>query len=219
VKYWLRSRSYAQDIEIVQPEKTLTLPVNIQHEYVYTNNSARHDRITEEPTAIEKNVDTKALRAKLHRKLDTVLRSVRKIQSGTALLLVNEQEKMTDVLAYLAKRNPQRVVALTDLMASGARRDEIHEMVREQDFDLIVGTARACRGLDIPTLECVFVVDHDILGDHHAYLHAAGRTSRRVFSNGRCITVLDDAREHHRLVNNMEKKLGLHLTDLTSSVW
>ena len=57
-----------------------------------------------------------------------------------------------------------------------ARRQQMLETFRDGDYDLLIATELAARGLDIADVP--FIINYDIPDDPHMYFHRVGRTAR-----------------------------------------
>jgi len=105
-------------------------------------------------------------------------------------------------LALKLDRSGHRAVALQGNMSQGARVRAM-DGFRKRDFDVLVATDIAARGLDIRHVS--HVVNYDIPNTSDAYTHRIGRTGRAE-SEGKAYTFVTQG--DHAMIREVETKLG-----------
>ncbi|MDH3286033.1 MAG: DEAD/DEAH box helicase, partial [Acidobacteriota bacterium] len=105
-------------------------------------------------------------------------------------------------LAQKLDRSGHRAVALQGNMSQGAR---VRAMTgfRKREFDVLVATDIAARGLDVE--QVTHVVNYDMPNTSDAYTHRIGRTGRSE-REGRAYTFVTDA--DHEMVREVERRIG-----------
>ncbi|KAJ3307468.1 ATP-dependent RNA helicase RhlE [Kappamyces sp. JEL0829] len=132
--------------------------------------------------------------------LQKIVELFQETRSKKALLFCSSSVSVTRLVARLNERG---------LRADKLINRQDYELVDRPAFDpfassdlqVLVATEYAARGIDIPDLDCVFVLGPM---NPHAYLHCSGRVGR-FGSAGRCITIL----AHKRYVRQYELALQI----------
>jgi len=107
-------------------------------------------------------------------KFSLLVHLLKEEETGLAMVFCNTQRN-TDFVAKNLKANGIRALAIHGGLTQ-ARRSERMEMFHSKNFDVLVCTDVAARGLDIKGVTCV--VNYDIPNDSKQYLHRVGRTAR-----------------------------------------
>jgi ATP-dependent RNA helicase RhlE len=119
-------------------------------------------------------------------------------------------------LAQQLSRSGRRAVALQGNMSQN-QRDRAMDGFRRQQFDILVATDIAARGLDVEQVS--HVVNFDMPNTPDAYTHRIGRTGRAE-RKGKAYTFV--TADDHALVHALERKFGVaipHRTiDVTNSI-
>jgi len=105
-------------------------------------------------------------------------------------------------LAQKLDRSGHRAVALQGNMSQNARVRAMNGF-RKRDFDVLVATDIAARGLDVEQVS--HVVNYDMPNTPDAYTHRIGRTGRSE-RDGKAYTFV--TAEDHSMVSEVERRLG-----------
>ncbi|KMS95860.1 hypothetical protein BVRB_004370 isoform B [Beta vulgaris subsp. vulgaris] len=84
--------------------------------------------------------------------------------------------------------------------------------IREKSCYLLVATDLAARGVDLP--ETTHIYNFDLPKTAVHYLHRAGRTGRKPFSEDKCIVTSIVAPEEHFVLQRFEHELKFHCEQL-----
>ncbi len=135
-------------------------------------------------------------------KIDTVRRIARSVKPSSAMIFVNDTEKIAELVAKL-KYEGFTVEALYG-DTGGNDRSEALRKFREGRTKLLVATDVAARGLDIPSLPLVIQFEPALDADH--YVHRAGRTGR-MGRSGVSVTLVSP--QERFIIGKLAKKLGV----------
>jgi len=146
--------------------------------------------------------------------VDHAFYPVNRNQKGALLVEVLRREKPaktliftatregTSEIALLLRRQRHEVVSLSSLL-SQANRERALSAFRRGEFDMLVATDVAARGLDITDID--LVVNYDVPMQAEDYVHRIGRTGRAE-RTGRAVTIVCEL--DGRRVAEIERLLG-----------
>ncbi len=137
-------------------------------------------------------------------KIETVRKLVRHLKPSSALLFVNDTEKIGELLAKLRYEGFAVDALYGD--TPGRERGEVMQRFRKGRTSLLIATDVAARGLDIPALSLVVQFEPALDADH--YVHRAGRTAR-MGREGTSITLI--SAQERFIVDKLEKQLGIEI--------
>jgi superfamily II DNA/RNA helicase len=120
---------------------------------------------------------------------------------GKALVFTATREG-TSALALALRRRRWEVVSLSSLL-SQANRERALTAFRKGEFNVLVATDVAARGLDVTDID--LVVNFDLPMQPEDYVHRIGRTGRAERS-GKAVTLVSEF--DHRRVRDIERLLG-----------
>jgi len=135
-------------------------------------------------------------------KIDLILKLVRHMKPSSALLFVNDTDKIGELLAKLRYEG----VAVDALYGDtkGQERGDVMQRFRRGRTKLLIATDVAARGLDLPGLPLVIQLEPALDKDH--YVHRSGRTAR-MGKEGTSITLI--APEERFILDKLEKQLSI----------
>lgn len=141
------SQRWMKDPQVIQVAPSLKLPSNLTHAYIVSE--ARH-------------------------KADTLRRLLHAYQPKVAIGFVNKPESLTELVQKLTHKG----LNVASLSGGSRKQDraEILRRFRAGEYQLLLASEVAARGLDIREITHVFNLDLPTDADH--YLHRAGRTGR-----------------------------------------
>ena len=84
--------------------------------------------------------------------------------------------------------------------------------VREKSSYLLVATDIAARGVDLP--ETTHIYNFDLPRSAVHYLHRAGRTGRKPFSNDKCVVTSIIAREDRFVLQRFQNELKFYCEEI-----
>lgn len=134
----------------------------------------------------------------------------------SAILFVNEQSEKskktgdvsttTRLIDFLKSSSGEfsNIALLEDDMNFNARAASLLE-VRERSSYLLVATDIAARGVDLP--ETTHIYNFDVPKSAVHYLHRAGRTGRKPFSDDKCFVTSIIAPEEHFVLRRFQNEL------------
>ncbi len=137
-------------------------------------------------------------------KIDLVQKIVRHMKPSSALLFVNDTEKIGELLAKLRYEGLSVDALYGD--TRGQERGEVMQRFRKGRTKLLIATDVAARGLDLPGLPLVVQLEPALDADH--YVHRSGRTAR-MGREGTSVTLI--APEERFIVDKLEKQLGISI--------
>ncbi len=137
--------------------------INIKHEFIYCKNGE---------------------------KLQSLSDLIKTINPYLALIFVNTKE-MADQVANGLKSARQKVAVIHGGLDQRARA-RVMNRVRNLEFQFVVATDLAARGIDIPGVS--HVINYELPRDLDFYTHRSGRTGR-VDQEGICYTLYDNSDE------------------------
>ncbi|MCC3377511.1 DEAD/DEAH box helicase, partial [Cohnella sp. REN36] len=139
-------------------------------------------------------------------KIDLVRRLVRTLKPKSALVFVNDIERIGELVAKLRYEG----FAVDALYADtpGRERGEVLRKFREGRTKLLIATDVAARGLDVPGLALVVQFEPALDADH--YVHRAGRTGR-MGRSGQAITIVTP--QERFIMSKLAKQLGIELAE------
>jgi superfamily II DNA/RNA helicase len=117
-------------------------------------------------------------------------------------LIFTATREGTSVLALTLRRRRWEVVSLSSLL-SQANRERALTAFRKGEFDVLVATDVAARGLDITDID--LVVNYDLPMQPEDYVHRIGRTGRAE-RTGKAVTLVTEY--DSRRAGDIERLLG-----------
>ena len=97
-----------------------------------------------------------------------------KARTGSVIIFVKTKRSADNIADKLCKKGFKADALHGDLRQS--RRNKVIENYRKQEFNILVATDVAARGLDIPHIE--HVINYDLPQSPEDYIHRIGRTAR-----------------------------------------
>ncbi|TVX98793.1 DEAD/DEAH box helicase [Cohnella terricola] len=137
-------------------------------------------------------------------KIDLVQKIVRHMKPSSALLFVNDTEKIGELQAKLRYEGFSVDALYGD--TRGQERGEVMQRFRNGRTKLLIATDVAARGLDLPGLPLVIQLEPALDADH--YVHRSGRTAR-MGREGTSITLI--APEERFMIDKLEKQLNIQV--------
>ncbi|WP_372633394.1 DEAD/DEAH box helicase [Cohnella sp.] len=141
-------------------------------------------------------------------KIDLVQKIVRHMKPSSALLFVNDTEKIGELIAKLRYEGLSVDALYGD--TRGQERGEVMQRFRKGRTKLLIATDVAARGLDLPGLPLVIQLEPALDADH--YVHRSGRTAR-MGREGTSITLI--APEERFILDKLEKQLSISIEPKT----
>ncbi len=135
-------------------------------------------------------------------KIELIRKLVRHMKPSSALLFVNDTEKIGELLAKLRYEGFSVDALYGD--TPGRERGEVMQRFRKGRTALLIATDVAARGLDIPGLPLVIQYEPALDADH--YVHRAGRTAR-MGREGTSITLI--TAQERFIIDKLEKQLDI----------
>jgi ATP-dependent RNA helicase DeaD len=126
-------------------------------------------------------------------KLEALSRLIDTLNTELSLVFCNTKKRVDEVVAALNTRGYQAEGLHGDL--NQAQRDRVMNHFRKNDFDILVATDVAARGIDVSGIDVVF--NYDLPWDEEDYVHRVGRTAR-AGKSGRAYTFVS-ARDMRKL--------------------
>jgi ATP-dependent RNA helicase RhlE len=146
-----------------------------------------------------------------HQKLD-LLEHVFAEDAFVSAIVFTRTKHRAKRLAQQLSRSGRRAVALQGNM-SQSQRDRAMDGFRRQQFDILVATDIAARGLDVDQVS--HVVNFDMPNTPDAYTHRIGRTGRAE-REGKAYTFV--TADDHALVQALERRFGTAIPRRTIDV-
>ncbi|MFC5528518.1 DEAD/DEAH box helicase [Cohnella yongneupensis] len=137
-------------------------------------------------------------------KIDMIRKIVRHMKPTSALLFVNDTEKIGELLSKLRYEGFSVDALYGD--TPGRERGEVMQRFRKGRTSLLIATDVAARGLDIPGLPIVIQLEPALDADH--YVHRAGRTAR-MGREGTSITLITP--QERFIIDKLEKQLNIEV--------
>ncbi|GAW80015.1 RNA helicase [Plasmodium gonderi] len=106
-------------------------------------------------------------------KLNELLRDVKTLQ-GQAIIFVELRTSINNI--FIALKSKGYDVNYLHGKMNQARRQAVFEQFRNKEFQILIATSIAARGLDFPDLE--LVINYDLPAEFDQYMHRIGRTGR-----------------------------------------
>ncbi|XP_048135475.1 DEAD-box ATP-dependent RNA helicase 58, chloroplastic isoform X2 [Rhodamnia argentea] len=162
-----------------------------------------------------------------HRRHQTLLYLLQWDRPDSAIIFVGEQSEKskkagnappTTLLLEFLKNSYgscSNILLLEEDMNFNARAASLSE-VRQKEGYLIVATDIAARGIDLP--ETTHIYNFDLPRSAVDYLHRAGRTGRKPFSNKNCIVTSIIASEERFVLKRYENELMFDCEELDLSL-
>ena len=152
-------------------------------------------------TQVTETVEHAAYPVPREQKLDLLLRLLQAERPSKVLIFTATREG-TSELARRLRVGGHEVVSLSSVL-SQANRERALEAFRKGEFDVLVATDVAARGLDITDID--LVVNFDVPMHPQDYVHRIGRTGRARRA-GRAVTLVSE--RDRRRVADIERLLG-----------
>jgi len=137
-------------------------------------------------------------------KIELIRKLIRHLKPSSALLFVNDTEKIGELLAKLKYEGFSAEALYGD--TPGRERGAVLQRFRKGRASLLIATDVAARGLDIPGLPLVIQFEPALDADH--YVHRAGRTAR-MGREGTSITLV--TAQERFIIDKLEKQLGISI--------
>jgi len=137
-------------------------------------------------------------------KIELIRKLVRHLKPSSALLFVNDTEKIGELLAKLRYEGFSVDALYGD--TPGRERGEVMQRFRKGRTALLIATDVAARGLDIPGLSLVIQYEPALDADH--YVHRSGRTAR-MGREGTSITLI--TAQERFIIDKLEKQLSIKI--------
>ncbi len=137
-------------------------------------------------------------------KIDMIRGLVRHMKPSSALLFVNDTDKIGELLAKLRYEGVSVDALYGD--TRGQERGEVMQRFRQGRTKLLIATDVAARGLDLPGLPLVIQFEPALDADH--YVHRSGRTAR-MGREGISISLI--AHEERFIIDKLEKQLKIQI--------
>jgi ATP-dependent RNA helicase DeaD len=137
-------------------------------------------------------------------KLEVLSRLLDTLNSELALVFCNTKKRVDEVVAALNTRGYQAEGLHGDL--NQAQRDRVMNHFRKNDFDILVATDVAARGIDVSGIDVVF--NYDLPWDEEDYVHRIGRTAR-AGKSGRSYTFVSP--RDLRKLRDIQRFTGTHI--------
>ena len=131
-----------------------------------------------------------------------LLLAMLKQTSTTRVLIFTRTKRRARSLAETLDKHGYRVAALQGNMAQNRRQEAINGF-RAGDYDILVATDIAARGIDVASVS--HVINYDMPDTVDAYTHRIGRTGRAQLT-GEAFTFLEE--DDEPMVRAIEKVLG-----------
>ena len=131
-----------------------------------------------------------------------LLKHLLKSEAPTSTIVFSRTKHRAKKLADHLQRNGHSAIALQGNMSQG-QRDRAMSGFRSGQFDVLVATDIAARGIDVESVS--HVINFDVPNTPDAYTHRIGRTGRAE-RHGKAYTFA--SREDHDAVRAIERKLG-----------
>ena len=135
------------------------------------------------------------------RKTEILLHLLEKTETRSVLIFTRTKHR-ADRVAEQAERAGYRTTSLHSNKSQGARQKAL-DGFRKGEFQLLVATDIAARGLDISTIS--HVINYDVPDCADAYIHRIGRTGRAERAGDAFTLVTAD---DHGTVRDIERALG-----------
>jgi len=137
-------------------------------------------------------------------KLNTLLGFLKHEAPTLAIVFTNTKHKARRVAQGLRREGIDCREIHGDLMQD--RRDKVMKSFRNQNFDVLVATDLASRGLDV--MDISHIVNYDVPMDSSAYVHRIGRTAR-MGKTGYAVTFVTP--EEGKSLTEIEKLINLEV--------
>jgi ATP-dependent RNA helicase DeaD len=137
-------------------------------------------------------------------KLEALSRLIDTLNTGLSLVFCNTKKRVDEVVAALNTRGYQAEGLHGDL--NQGQRDRVMNHFRKNDFDILVATDVAARGIDVSGIDVVF--NYDLPWDEEDYVHRIGRTAR-AGKSGRAYTFVSG--RDMRKLRDIQRFTGTHI--------
>jgi ATP-dependent RNA helicase DeaD len=137
-------------------------------------------------------------------KIDLIRKLVRHLKASSALLFVNDTDKIGELLAKLRYEGFSVDALYGD--TPGRERGEVMKRFRNGKTSVLIATDVAARGLDLPGLPLVIQYEPALDADH--YVHRSGRTAR-MGKEGTTITLV--THQQRFIIDKFEKQLKIEV--------
>ena len=143
-------------------------------------------------------------------KLDALVDHFRASDEKSALIFIHRDAPISQFLYDLRKRGVV-AEALHENCLNPSQYNQFLEDFKHGKIEMVVGTEETVRGLDFAWLSSVYLMV--VPRTASEYLHLCGRVGR-VGKHGRSIVIVEDEREHKRMISHY-KKLHVRGKELT----
>lgn len=121
------------------------------------------------------NIDQEVMLVEEYDKKKVLLEVLEKEEENSLVLIFVETKRGANELTYFLQRQQIRAVAIHGDLKQYERERNL-SVFRTGQYPVLVATAVAARGLDIPNVK--HVINHDLPSDIDEYVHRIGRTGR-----------------------------------------
>ncbi|WP_409254120.1 DEAD/DEAH box helicase [Bacillus sp. SCS-153A] len=151
-----------------------------------------------------KSVEQLAVFVNDRAKQSTLIEMLKEYQPYLAVIFCRTKRRVTKLYEALASHGFMCDELHGDL--SQAKREKVMKRFRDSEFQLLIATDVAARGLDVEGVTHVF--NYDIPEDADSYVHRIGRTGR-AGEKGLAVTFYSPAQKDQ--LNEIEKELNIRL--------
>ena len=178
------------------PKSILTLSKNFQDHPVHIHIAPK------ETTA--STITQEVYQCSPHQKMELLRQLILIENPKSCMVFANTKKKVDELLADLIEHK-QSVAALHGDMSQEAR-NAVMERFKSKQFQILVASDIACRGIDIDRLD--LVINFDIPKELDNYVHRIGRTGR-IDHHGKAITLATPQKPHE--LADLEKHIKQQL--------
>mgnify|MGYP001156485950 FL=1 len=147
------------------------------------------------------------------KRIDLVVEIARSFNPFLALIFANTRKMVDEIAMEFSKRGIKTGVIHGDL--TQRERKNMMNRIRQLEFQYVVATDLAARGIDIEGVS--HVIQYELPRDLHFYIHRAGRTGRGDYT-GICATIITEEDEK-RLEKLAKIGIDYRFKDLENGEW
>ena len=162
----------------------------------------------EAKTKTVERIEQQYVTVKSHQKMDALTRVLEVEDFDGMIIFVRTKSSTVDIAERLEARGFSSAALNGDL--SQALRERTINRLKKGQFDVVVATDVAARGLDVERIS--HVINFDIPYDNESYVHRIGRTGR-AGRDGKAILFITP--KETRLLRSIEKSTRQTITPLT----
>ncbi|MBB6454297.1 ATP-dependent RNA helicase CshB [Salirhabdus euzebyi] len=150
-----------------------TIPVKLQHFLKKYMENPKHIHINDKGPAPEK-MEHRLIPLRHRSKAELIMEATKLINPYLALIFVNKKENADELAGELTEKGLSTGIIHGGL--TPRERKRVLKNLKNLDFQYIVATDLAARGIDIPGVSHIF--NAELPKDPEVYLHRVGRTAR-----------------------------------------